>query len=135
MPDDPFDSVESAIDDITAGRLVIVVDDEDRENEGDLIMAASKATPETVNMMIRHGRGLICVPTVEPQLKRLGLNPMVANNRESHRTDFTVCAYTSRLCRIANGKGFYRWIRFGLFRKAPQFAWNFRSSVPNAMKA
>lgn len=90
MPDDPFDSVESAIDDITAGRLVIVVDDEDRENEGDLIMAASKATPETVNMMIRHGRGLICVPTVEPQLKRLGLNPMVANNRESHRTDFTV---------------------------------------------
>jgi 3,4-dihydroxy 2-butanone 4-phosphate synthase/GTP cyclohydrolase II len=53
-------------------------------------MAAAKATPETVNMMIRHGRGLICVPTVEPQLKRLGLNPMVANNRESHRTDFTV---------------------------------------------
>jgi 3,4-dihydroxy 2-butanone 4-phosphate synthase/GTP cyclohydrolase II len=85
-----FDSVEAAIDDIAAGRLVIVVDDEDRENEGDLIMAASTATPETVNMMIRHGRGLICVPTVEHQLKRLGLNPMVANNRESHRTDFTV---------------------------------------------
>jgi 3,4-dihydroxy 2-butanone 4-phosphate synthase/GTP cyclohydrolase II len=90
MPEDPFDSVESAIDDITAGKLVIVTDDEDRENEGDLIMAASKATPETINMMIRHGRGLICVPTVEHQLKRLGLNPMVANNRESHRTDFTV---------------------------------------------
>jgi 3,4-dihydroxy 2-butanone 4-phosphate synthase / GTP cyclohydrolase II len=92
MPEvsDPFDSVESAIDDVAAGKLVIVVDDEDRENEGDLIMAASTATPETVNMMIRHGRGLICVPTVEHQLKRLGLNPMVANNRESHRTDFTV---------------------------------------------
>jgi 3,4-dihydroxy 2-butanone 4-phosphate synthase/GTP cyclohydrolase II len=90
MPEEPFDSVESAIDDIAAGKLVIVVDDEDRENEGDLIMAASTATPETVNMMIRHGRGLICVPTVEHQLKRLGLNPMVANNRESHRTDFTV---------------------------------------------
>ena len=90
MSNDPFDSVEDAIDDISAGRLVIVVDDEDRENEGDLIMAASKATPETVNMMIRHGRGLICVPTNEHQLKRLGLNPMVANNRESHRTDFTV---------------------------------------------
>ncbi len=90
MPEDPFDSIESALDDIAAGKLVIVVDDEDRENEGDLIMAASKATPETVNMMIRHGRGLICVPTVEHQLKRLGLNPMVANNRESHRTDFTV---------------------------------------------
>lgn len=85
-----FDSVEAAIDDIAAGKLVIVVDDEDRENEGDLIMAASEATPEAVNMMIRHGRGLICVPTVEPQLKRLGLNPMVANNRESHQTDFTV---------------------------------------------
>jgi 3,4-dihydroxy 2-butanone 4-phosphate synthase/GTP cyclohydrolase II len=90
MSTDPFDSVESAIDDIAAGKLVIVVDDEDRENEGDLIMAASKATPETINMMIRHGRGLICVPTIEHQLKRLGLNPMVANNRESHRTDFTV---------------------------------------------
>ncbi len=88
--EDPFDSVEAAIDDIAAGRLVIVVDDENRENEGDLIMAAAKATPETVNMMIRHGRGLICVPTVEHQLKRLGLNPMVANNRESQRTDFTV---------------------------------------------
>ncbi|MEX0322474.1 MAG: 3,4-dihydroxy-2-butanone-4-phosphate synthase [Puniceicoccaceae bacterium] len=90
MPDTPFNTVEEAIDDIAAGKLVIVVDDEDRENEGDLIMAASKATPETVNMMIRHGRGLICVPTIELQLKRLGLNPMVANNRESHRTDFTV---------------------------------------------
>jgi 3,4-dihydroxy 2-butanone 4-phosphate synthase/GTP cyclohydrolase II len=90
MAEEPFDSVESAIDDVAAGKLVIVVDDEDRENEGDLIMAASTATPETVNMMIRHGRGLICVPTVEHQLKRLGLNPMVANNRESHRTDFTV---------------------------------------------
>lgn len=87
---DPFDSVEEAVDAITAGEIVIVTDDEDRENEGDLIMAASTATPETVNMMIRHGRGLICVPTVEHQLKRLGLNPMVANNRESHRTDFTV---------------------------------------------
>ena len=90
MSQDPFNSVEEAIDAIAAGRLVIVVDDEDRENEGDLIMAASRATPETVNMMIRHGRGLICAPTVEHQLKRLGLNPMVANNRESHRTDFTV---------------------------------------------
>lgn len=90
MSKEPFDTVEAAIDDIAAGKLVIVVDDEDRENEGDLIMAASNATPETVNMMIRHGRGLICVPTVEHQLKRLGLNPMVANNRESHRTDFTV---------------------------------------------
>jgi len=86
----PFDTVEAAIADIASGRLVIVTDDEDRENEGDLIMVAEKATPETVNMMIRYCSGIICVPALEPQLKRLGLNPMVANNRESHRTDFTV---------------------------------------------
>jgi 3,4-dihydroxy 2-butanone 4-phosphate synthase/GTP cyclohydrolase II len=86
----PFDSVESAIAAIAAGKLVIVTDDESRENEGDLIMAASKVTPETVNMMIRYGSGIVCVPTVEPQLRRLGLGPMVASNRESHRTDFTV---------------------------------------------
>ena len=86
----PFDSVESAIADIAAGRLIIVTDDEQRENEGDLIMAASKVTPETVDMMIRYGSGIVCVPTVEHQLRRLGLGPMVASNRESHRTDFTV---------------------------------------------
>lgn len=86
----PFDSVESAIEDIAAGRLVIVTDDEDRENEGDLIMAAIKATPQTVGMMIRYCSGIICVPTVEAQLKRLGLGPMVGHNRESRRTDFTV---------------------------------------------
>src|SRR5271167_3270125 len=86
----PFDSVESAIQDIAAGRLVIVTDDANRENEGDLIMAAAKATPETVNMMIRYCSGIVCVPTVEHQLRRLGLGPMVASNRESYRTDFTV---------------------------------------------
>jgi len=85
-----FDSIESAIQDIADGKLVIVTDDEDRENEGDLIMAASKATPQTVNMMIRYCSGIICVPTVEPELRRLGLGPMVARNRESQRTDFTV---------------------------------------------
>jgi len=85
-----FDSVESAIQDIAAGRPVVVTDDEDRENEGDLVMAAEKATPETVNLMIRYGSGIVCVPTVEGQLRRLGLGPMVARNRESQRTDFTV---------------------------------------------
>ena len=89
-PAPPFDPVEAAIIDVAAGHLVIVTDDESRENEGDLIMAASKATPETVNMMIRYGSGIVCVPTVEPQLKRLGLGPMVAQNREAHRTDFMV---------------------------------------------
>jgi 3,4-dihydroxy 2-butanone 4-phosphate synthase/GTP cyclohydrolase II len=86
----PFDSVESAIQDIAAGKLVIVTDDESRENEGDLIMAASKATPETVNMMIRYCSGIVCVPLLEHQLRRLGLGPMVASNRESQRTDFAV---------------------------------------------
>jgi 3,4-dihydroxy 2-butanone 4-phosphate synthase/GTP cyclohydrolase II len=85
-----FDPVDAAIADIHSGKLVIVTDDEDRENEGDLIMAASKATPETVNMMIRYCSGIVCVPTIEPQLRRLGLGPMVQQNREVHRTDFTV---------------------------------------------
>jgi len=89
-PAPPFDTVEAAITDIAAGKLIVVTDDEGRENEGDLIMAASKATPEMVNMMIRYGSGIVCVPTVEPQLKRLGLGPMVAQNREAHRTDFMV---------------------------------------------
>ena len=87
---EPFDPVDAAIQEIAAGRLVIVTDDESRENEGDLIMAAAKATPEMVNMMIRYGSGIVCVPTVEHQLRRLGLGPMVAGNREAHRTDFTV---------------------------------------------
>ncbi|MFT3783938.1 MAG: 3,4-dihydroxy-2-butanone-4-phosphate synthase [Nibricoccus sp.] len=85
-----FDTVESAIKDIADGKLVIVTDDEDRENEGDLIMAASKATPETVNMMIRYCSGIVCVPMLEPQLRHLGLGPMVSRNRDSFRTDFTV---------------------------------------------
>lgn len=86
----PFDSIESAIQDIADGKIVIVTDDENRENEGDLVMAASKATPEAVNMMIRHARGLICAPTTGAQLRRLGINPMVQENRESHKTAFTV---------------------------------------------
>jgi len=93
MPSDAsvlFDSVESAIADIAAGRLVIVTDDEARENEGDLIMAASKVRPETLNMMIRYGTGIVCVSLLEAQLQRLGLKPMVPHNREAHRTDFTV---------------------------------------------
>jgi len=85
-----FDSVEEAVADIAAGKLVIVTDDENRENEGDLIMAAAKATPETVNMMIRYGSGIVCVPMLDAQLRHLGLGSMVAQNREVQRTDFTV---------------------------------------------
>jgi 3,4-dihydroxy 2-butanone 4-phosphate synthase/GTP cyclohydrolase II len=93
---DAFDSIESVIADIRAGRLVIVVDDEDRENEGDLIMAAEKVTPETVNFMAKHGRGLICVPITTERAEQLGLQRMVADNRESQRTDFTVSVDAAR---------------------------------------
>lgn len=70
--------------------MVIVTDDEARENEGDLVMAASKATPQAINQMILHARGLICVPMLGHQLKRLAINPMSSDNRESHRTDFAI---------------------------------------------
>ncbi len=86
----PFDTIESALADIAAGKLIIVTDDENRENEGDLIMAAEKATPETITMMIRYCSGIICVPTTDAELRRLGLGPRVQQNREVHRTDFTV---------------------------------------------
>lgn len=85
-----FDSVEEAIADIAAGKLVIVTDDENRENEGDLVFAASKASAENVNQMIQHARGLICVPCAAHHLQRLGVSPMVQENRESHKTDFAV---------------------------------------------
>jgi 3,4-dihydroxy 2-butanone 4-phosphate synthase/GTP cyclohydrolase II len=85
-----FDSIESAIRDIAEGKMVIVTDDESRENEGDLIMAAEKVTPQAVNQMALHARGLICVPMLGYQLRRLGISPMAAENRESHQTDFAI---------------------------------------------
>lgn len=85
-----FDPIEDLIADIRAGRMVIVTDDEDRENEGDLVMAAEKITPEAVNFMTKFGRGLICVPLTEERAGQLGLQRMVLDNRESQRTDFTV---------------------------------------------
>ncbi len=85
-----FDAIDDVLRDIAAGRIVIVTDDADRENEGDLIMAAEKATPQTVNFMTLHGRGLICVPITNERAEHLGLSRMVAQNREMHRTDFTV---------------------------------------------
>ena len=86
----PFNSVESVIADIRRGKMVIVVDDEDRENEGDLIMAAEHATPKAINFMAKHGRGLICVPTTEDRLRQLGIERMVPRNQESFQTDFQV---------------------------------------------
>jgi 3,4-dihydroxy 2-butanone 4-phosphate synthase/GTP cyclohydrolase II len=85
-----FDSIESVIADLRKGRMVIVVDDADRENEGDLVMAGQHVTPAAVNFMAKFGRGLICVPTTGERLQQLGIDRMVQNNRESYRTDFQV---------------------------------------------
>lgn len=85
-----FNSVEEAIEDIRQGKMVIVVDDENRENEGDLIMAAEKVTHETVNFMATYARGMICAPISDEQAARLGLGLMVERNSENMRTAFTV---------------------------------------------
>jgi 3,4-dihydroxy 2-butanone 4-phosphate synthase/GTP cyclohydrolase II len=87
---DTFDSIESVLADVRRGKMVVVVDDADRENEGDLIMAAEKVTSKAVNFMSRYGRGLICVPTTSERLKQLGVEEMVTQNRESFKTDFQV---------------------------------------------
>ncbi len=85
-----FNNIESVVADLRKGKMVIVVDDEDRENEGDLIMAGQFVTPAAVNFMARFGRGLICVPTTSERLEQLGVARMVKENRESFRTDFQV---------------------------------------------
>ena len=85
-----FDSIEAVLADIRKGRMVIVTDDANRENEGDLICAGQHTTPAAINFMAKHGRGLICVSTTGERLQQLGIDRMVQRNRESHRTDFQV---------------------------------------------
>ena len=85
-----LDTIASALDDIRAGKLVIVVDDEDRENEGDFVTAAHNVTPEIINFMSKYGRGLICAPITEERCEALRLNLMVENNTVLHQTPFTV---------------------------------------------
>lgn len=85
-----IDSIESALDDLKAGKMIIVVDDEDRENEGDFYIPARFATPEVVNFMAKYGRGLICMPMEEDRCKALGLELMVARNTDTLKTAFTV---------------------------------------------
>lgn len=85
-----LDTIESAIADIRAGKVIIVVDDENRENEGDFICAAETVTPEVINFMAQHGRGLICTPLEEKRADELGLNLMVSSNTALHETAFTV---------------------------------------------
>lgn len=85
-----LNTIEEAIEDIRQGKVIIVVDDEDRENEGDFIAAAEMVTPEMINFMATHGRGLICAPLTESRCKELNLHPMVSNNTVLHETAFTV---------------------------------------------
>ena len=86
----PHITIEQAIEEVRAGRHLIVVDDEDRENEGDLIIAAEKATPQAVNFMVTHGRGLVCIPMTTARLRELQLPMMVQENTSRLTTAFTV---------------------------------------------
>lgn len=85
-----FNTIEEALEDIRAGKAIIVVDDEDRENEGDFVTAASNATPDMINFMATHGRGLICAPLTEERCEDLKLDLMVGRNTSSHETNFTI---------------------------------------------
>jgi 3,4-dihydroxy 2-butanone 4-phosphate synthase/GTP cyclohydrolase II len=85
-----FNKIEEAIADLQAGKMVIVIDDEDRENEGDLVVAAEKCTPATVNFMVTHARGLVCMPILGERLDELDIAPMVNRNTDNHETAFTV---------------------------------------------
>src|SRR4051812_29985044 len=85
-----FSKIEDALEAIAEGRVVIVVDDERRENEGDFVVAAERATPETIDFMITHGRGQLCMPIMPDLARRLELHPMVETNTAPHRTPFTV---------------------------------------------
>ena len=85
-----FSSIEDAIEDVRQGKMIVIVDDEDRENEGDLMIAAEKATPELINFMARFGRGLICLTLTENRTSELGLSMMVDDNQSAFETPFTV---------------------------------------------
>jgi 3,4-dihydroxy 2-butanone 4-phosphate synthase/GTP cyclohydrolase II len=92
----PFHPIPEILADIRRGKMVVVTDDADRENEGDLVMAAAKVTPAAVNFMAKHGRGLVCTPVTEERAAQLGLQRMVAHNREMYATDFTVSVDAAR---------------------------------------
>ncbi|MCP4710741.1 MAG: 3,4-dihydroxy-2-butanone-4-phosphate synthase, partial [Planctomycetes bacterium] len=85
-----FSSIEKVLDDFRAGKMIVLVDDEDRENEGDLVCAAEKVTPEIVNFMAKHGRGMICMPLTGERCDRLQLHPQTVHNTAPLGTAFTV---------------------------------------------
>src|SRR4051812_13858047 len=99
----PFNTVEQAIADIAAGKLIIVADDEDRENEGDLICAAQLATPEMINFMIKRAGGLICIALTGERVDQLGLAPMAESNLDEHRTAYTVSVDASPRFGVTTG--------------------------------
>jgi len=87
---DVFSTIDSAIDDLKEGKMIIIVDDEDRENEGDLMIAAEKVTPEAINFMAKNGRGLVCLALTEKRTEELGLTMMVEDNQSAFETPFTI---------------------------------------------
>ena len=87
---DEFSKIDDALQALREGRVIIVVDDEDRENEGDFVAAADKVTPEMIEFMITHGRGLVCMPILPEIASRLHLGPMVDRNTAPHQTPYTV---------------------------------------------
>ena len=85
-----FNTILEAVEDLKQGKMIIVVDDEDRENEGDLLMAADMVTPEAINFMAKYGRGLICMPALKEKFDEINLPLMVRNNTDSFKTAFTI---------------------------------------------
>lgn len=92
----PINTIEEALEDIKAGKIVILVDDEDRENEGDLTMAAEKISPEAINFMARYGRGLICLSLTQEKIEQLQIPMMIGHNTSPFRTAFTVSIEAKR---------------------------------------
>ena len=102
-----FATISTALEDISNGKIVVVVDDEDRENEGDLVLAAQFATPEAINFMIKHGKGLVCLPVLESHLKRFDLVDMVEKNKDVFKTAFSVSFDASKAYGISTGISSY----------------------------
>src|SRR6267154_3846505 len=86
LPKAPFTDVPTAVEEVLAGRMIVIVDDEDRENEGDLMLAAEKVTPEAINFMAKYGRGLVCLTLTEERLDHLRIGPMSAENTSNYGT-------------------------------------------------
>src|SRR5437773_12480497 len=105
----PFTDVPTAIEEIRAGRMIVVVDDEDRENEGDLTLAAEKVTPETINFMAKYGRGLVCLALTDERLEHLRIGPMTAQNTSQYGTAF--CEAIEARQGVTTGISAHDWAR------------------------